>query len=94
LIGKIDIEKRQTPKTPLPWREGDKKGDNAPSHQPSPIKGEGEVDQVNFYSWVDSISYFPRNSAIFKLHITVMFLQVLTSKRKILILMKIFSFFG
>ena len=31
--------------------EGDKKGDIAPSPQPSPIKGEGKLDLVNVYFW-------------------------------------------
>ena len=31
--------------------EGDKKGDHAPSPQPSPIKGEGDLVRVNVYFW-------------------------------------------
>ncbi len=50
---KIDIEKDKPQKLPSPGgrglRGGNKNGDNAPSPQPSPIKGEGELDRVNVY---------------------------------------------
>jgi hypothetical protein len=49
-------------------REGDEKGDNAPSPQSSPIKGEGELDRVSIYSWVGIIrreSVENRESSLF-----------------------------
>jgi hypothetical protein len=33
--------------------EGDKNGDNAPSPQPSPLKGEGGVKRINVFFWDD-----------------------------------------
>jgi hypothetical protein len=57
MIPKIDIEKGKPQRLPSPpgrgLRGGDKNGDNAPSPQPSPVKGEGEVERVNVFFWDD-----------------------------------------
>jgi len=33
---------------------GNQLGDVSPSPQPSPVKGEGEFEEINVYFWVDN----------------------------------------